>query len=79
MVRTNRYFIVETTKLCADLYGESTTALRIFDRWGKIITGMKTTKKHLEWHRSVRAPLPAGTYYYVLNIHHERGMEQVTG
>ena len=76
---TNRYFIVETTKLCADLYGESTTALRVFDRWGKIIYRDEDYQNTWSGTDQSGAPLPAGTYYYVLNVRHERGMEQVTG
>ena len=76
---TNRYFIVETTKLCADLYGESTTALRVFDRWGKITYRDENYQNNWSGTDQSGAPLPAGTYYYVLNIRHERGMEQVTG
>jgi len=76
---TNRYFIVETTKLCADLYGESTTALRVFDRWGKVIYRDEDYQNNWSGTDQSGSPLAAGTYYYVLNIQHERGMEQVTG
>ncbi len=64
----NRYFFVEALEKCKEAFGPRPTKLSVYNRWGDLVFYSKDYLNNWEGTNTQGQPLPAGTYYYLLDL-----------
>lgn len=64
----NRYFIVEALNKCPEAFGPKPTKFMVYNRWGDQVYHSNDYKNDWDGNNDGGHPLPAGTYYYLLDL-----------
>jgi Leucine-rich repeat (LRR) protein len=64
----NRYFIVEALNKCPEAFGPKPTKFMVYNRWGDQVFHSNDYKNDWDGNNDQGQPLPAGTYYYLLDL-----------